>query len=96
MLRFREEGFETFSIGPEQGKIYQSKKGYPCKADQCIDDVKPEVAICLSVMFIEFSSFQDIDALVIPGGFAPDYWRRDKRFVDLVKNTYELGLICIC
>ena len=57
MLRFREEGFETFSIGPEQGKIYQSKKGYPCKADRCIDDVKLEVFICLSVIFIEFSSF---------------------------------------
>jgi protease I len=26
---------------------------------------------------------------VIPGGFAPDYWRRDKRFVDLVKNAFE-------
>ena len=37
------------------------------------------------------SLLQDLDALVIPGGFAPDYWRRDKRFVDLVKNCYELG-----
>ena len=37
------------------------------------------------------SRLQDLDALVIPGGFAPDYWRRDKRFVDLVKNCYELG-----
>ena len=34
---------------------------------------------------------QDIDALIIPGGFAPDYWRRDKRFVDLVKTTFDLG-----
>ncbi len=22
----------------------------------------------------------DLDALVIPGGWAPDYWRRDERF----------------
>lgn len=75
LLRFREEGFETFTVGPEEGKIYQSKKGYPCKADRCIDNVKPE----------------DLDVLIIPGGFAPDYWRRDKRFVDLVKFTYEQG-----
>ena len=34
---------------------------------------------------------QDLDALVIPGGFAPDYWRRDKRFLDLVREMYESG-----
>ena len=34
---------------------------------------------------------QSIDALIIPGGFAPDYWRRDKRFLDLVKNTFDQG-----
>ena len=27
-----------------------------------------------------------LDALVIPGGWCPDYLRRDKRFVDLVRN----------
>jgi protease I len=73
LLRFKEEGYDVFTIGPEEGKVYQSKKQYPCKADKCIDSIKAE----------------DIDALVIPGGFAPDYWRRDKRFVDLVKNAFE-------
>jgi len=29
--------------------------------------------------------------LIIPGGFAPDYWRRDKRFVDLVTEMYQSG-----
>ena len=43
MLRFREEGYETFSVGPERGKVYQSKKGYPCKADKDIDSVTAEV-----------------------------------------------------
>ncbi len=43
LLRFREEGIETFTIGPEAGKVYQSKKGYPCKADQGIDSVTPQV-----------------------------------------------------
>ena len=75
LLRFREEGMETFTVGPEAGKTYQSKHGYSVVADKSIDSVKP----------------QDIDALIIPGGFAPDYWRRDKRFVDLVKNAFELG-----
>ena len=33
----------TCTIGPEQGKDYLSKKGYPCKADRSIDSVKAEV-----------------------------------------------------
>ena len=36
-------------------------------------------------------NLQDLDALIIPGGFAPDYWRRDKRFVGLVRAMYESG-----
>jgi hypothetical protein len=34
---------ETFTIGPEKGKTYNSKHGYPCKAEQGIDDVKHNV-----------------------------------------------------
>ena len=44
LLRFREEGMITCTIGPEQGKDYLSKKGYPCKADVGIDSVKAEVS----------------------------------------------------
>ena len=33
----------TCTIGPEQGKNYLSKKGYPCTADMGIDNVKAEV-----------------------------------------------------
>ncbi|XP_002737725.1 protein/nucleic acid deglycase 2-like [Saccoglossus kowalevskii] len=73
LLRFREEGMETITIGPEKDKIYKSKNGYPCKADVDIETVSPA----------------DLDALIIPGGWAPDYWRRDKRFVDLVRCMFE-------
>lgn len=47
LLRFREEGMETFTIGPEAGKVYQSKKGYPCKADRDIDSVSAQVCCCM-------------------------------------------------
>ena len=47
LLRFREEGMITCTIGPEKGKDYLSKKGYPCKADMGIDSVKPEVIMYL-------------------------------------------------
>ena len=36
---------------------------------------------------------QDFDALIIPGGWAPDYWRRDKRFLDLVKTAFDEGKV---
>jgi len=70
LYRLREAGHETFTIGPEEGKSYTSKHGYPCKADQSIVSINHE----------------NLDALVIPGGWCPDYLRRDKRFVDLVKD----------
>ncbi|KAK3595750.1 hypothetical protein CHS0354_025379 [Potamilus streckersoni] len=73
--RLREEGFETFTIGPDKGKTYNSKYGYPCKADEGIDNVKAE----------------DLVGLIIPGGFAPDYWRRDKRILDLVRAMNDSG-----
>jgi len=44
--------------------------------------------LCVCVIF---PTPQEFDALIIPGGFAPDYWRRDKRFVDLVTEMYKLG-----
>ncbi|ESO91746.1 hypothetical protein LOTGIDRAFT_233342 [Lottia gigantea] len=80
--RLREEGHETFTIGPEKNKVYNSKHSYPCKAAYGIDEIKLE----------------DLDALIIPGGFAPDYWRRDQRFLSLVKGIYESGkpIAAIC
>lgn len=31
--------------------------------------------------------------LIIPGGWAPDYWRRDQRFLDLVRGAVEGGKV---
>lgn len=80
--RLKEEGHETFTIGPEKGKMYNSKHGYPCKADYGFDDIKHE----------------DLDALIIPGGFAPDYLRRDRRVLEMVKGVTESGkpIAAIC
>lgn len=40
-------------------------------------------------------TFQFLDALILPGGWCPDYLRRDKRFVDLVKNMVTTGILVI-
>ena len=45
-------------------------------------------------MFIDFFCLylsKDLAALIIPGGFSPDYLRRDKRVLDLVRGVTEAG-----
>jgi deglycase len=77
LLRFREDGAETVLVGAETGKTYSSKKGYPAVADQSIADARVE----------------DFDAVVIPGGWAPDYLRQDERMVKFVRDMNAAGKV---
>ena len=56
-------------------KTYQGKRGYPLTVDANVDDV----------------SAQDFDALVIPGGYAPDILRRSQRVLQLVRQIHQAG-----
>ena len=82
LLRLREAGAEVFTLGLQAGATYKSKLGYPVKADHGIDDISPT----------------DLDAIVIPGGWAPDYMRRHPGFVNLVREMNALGktIAAIC
>src|SRR5579875_2266040 len=73
LLRFREDGAETEAIGAEAGKTYNSKKGYPVVADRSIGDVHAS----------------DYDAVVIPGGWAPDTLRQDPRVLKFVREMHD-------
>lgn len=77
LLRFREDGAETLAVGEEAGKTYSSKKGYPVVADKSIADVRAE----------------DFDAVVIPGGWAPDSLRQDERVLNFVREMDKAGKI---
>ena len=77
LLRLREEGAETVAVGAEAGKTYASKKGYPVVADQSIGDVRA----------------RDFDAVVIPGGWAPDTLRQDERMLNFVREMDKAGKI---
>jgi len=77
LLRFREDGAETLLVGAEAGKAYHSKKGYPAASDKSIADVRVE----------------DFDAVVIPGGWAPDYLRQDERMVKFVRDMNAAGKV---
>lgn len=82
VLRFRETGAAVRLVGPESGKTYPSKLGYPAKADLAAADV-------------DASRF---DAIIIPGGWCPDYIRRCPAMLKLVRDAFAQGkiLAAIC
>ncbi len=77
LLRFREEGAETVAVGAEAGMTYNSKKGYPVVADISVAD----------------TAVAQFDAVVIPGGWAPDFLRQDERMVRFVRDMNRAGRV---
>lgn len=69
-FRLTEAGHEVVVCGPEAGKTYPSKHGYPVKSDISAKE----------------ANARDFDGLVIPGGYAPDHMRRSPEMVALVKE----------
>lgn len=74
-LRLREEGADVVVAGPRTGKTYAGKHGYPARADANLDEVEEK----------------DFDALIIPGGFAPDKLRRLRRVLELTRAFQANG-----
>jgi protease I len=56
-------------------KAYQGKGGQTFLPDKSFDEVKDQV----------------FDAVVIPGGYAPDVWRRDEGILSFVKKHNDAG-----
>lgn len=75
VYRLREAGCKVVLVGPEADKVYPSKLGYPAKSDVAAGSV----------------SAADFDAVVIPGGFAPDYIRRSEAMLKLVRDATAAG-----
>jgi protease I len=73
--RLIEAGATVTVAGPDKGKIYKGKNGYPCKSDDSYENLHAE----------------DFDALVIPGGFAPDRLRRSLKVLELTRNIHTGG-----
>ncbi len=75
LYRFREAGVKVVTVGSEAGRIYPSKLGYPCQADKSYEQVE----------------VKNFEGVVIPGGFAPDYIRRNPSAGALVKQFDDEG-----
>ena len=75
--RLREEGAEVKVVGADGARSYASKHGYPVTVDVQADQVKA----------VEF------DAVVVPGGYAPDMMRRHPAMVALVREAAQQGKV---
>ncbi len=71
--RLAEEGYEVITVGPEKGREYKGKFGFPLKAD-----VSPKEV-----------NMDEVLGIIIPGGYAPDKMRANKDMVEIVKKASE-------
>jgi protease I len=80
--RLKEEGVEVTLVGSGTASVYHGKYGIPVQVDKNAADVK----------------VADFDALIIPGGYAPDRMRIHPEMVGLVRDTFNQGKVvaCIC
>lgn len=74
-FRLKEEGADVKFVGSGTAKQYSGKYGYPVSVD--IDAAKIKV--------------KDFDAVVVPGGWAPDFLRRHKPVLDFVRDMDGAG-----
>jgi protease I len=72
----REAGAAVSIVGPVQGAVYHGKKG---------------TAAVAADLAAGAARMKDFDALVIPGGHAPDRMRMRHAMVDLARDAMEAG-----
>ena len=77
LYRLQEAGAETIIVGTGSAGTYKSKLGYPVEVDLAADQVNAS----------------DVDAVIIPGGYAPDLMRRYPAMVSLVSEAFAQGKI---
>jgi len=80
--RLVEEGAKVVFAGTGTAQSYTGKYGYPVQADTTANKLR----------------VRDLDAVVIPGGWAPDFLRRHESVLKLVKDMddAEKLVACIC
>jgi len=77
LYRLVEAGAKVSCVAPRAGAEYPSKLGYPCVSDAAASEVRGE----------------DFDAVVIPGGWCPDFMRRDESMVNFIRQCVEADIV---
>ena len=75
--RLKEAGAEVTIVGTGSAQLYRGKHGLEAKPDIAADQADPK----------------GFDAVVIPGGYAPDYMRRHPPLLRFVREMHEQGKV---
>ena len=82
VFRLQEEGHQITLVGPADNTTYKGKNGYSYKSQICYKTLKAK----------------DFDAILIPGGFAPDRFRRIPEVLTCVREMDQakkpIAFIC--
>jgi len=80
--RLQEEGAICHIVGKESEAVYKGKYGVPVTTDYSFEQI----------------NIEEYDAILVPGGWAPDKLRRYKEVIDMVKFMNDedrvIGQIC--
>ncbi len=75
--RFQEAGYQVDVVGPKMKETYTGEYGYHIRSDLAPEEVKVE----------------EYEAVIIPGGRAPDRMRTKKAMVNIVKEAHAKGKV---
>ena len=75
--RLREAGLEVDFVAAEAKKEYHSKEGYSCVSNIAAKDAHAD----------------DYDCMIVPGGFAPDFMRRDAEVLKFANEMVDTGKV---
>jgi protease I len=75
LLRMREAGAEVLVVGTGSAERYTGKNGLSVAVDVSADA----------------ASSADFDAVIVPGGYAPDRMRRYPALLDFVRSIHDAG-----
>lgn len=75
VIRLREEGAEVTTVGAANVESCKGEVGLQIRVDRSAEQV----------------SAADFDAIVVPGGYAPDRMRRNQAMLKLVRDMFDQG-----
>ena len=75
--RLKEEGVEVTVVGSGTASTYHGKYGIPVQVDKKASEVRAA----------------EFDAVVVPGGYAPDKMRTHPEMVSLVRDAFNQGKV---
>ncbi|MBT3278935.1 MAG: type 1 glutamine amidotransferase [Phycisphaerales bacterium] len=75
--RFLEAGATVHLVAPKADVVYPSKLGYPCRSTHAAAEVSGE----------------NYDAVIFPGGWAPDFMRRNETMNRFTQECVDAGIL---